>query len=169
MAAHACMALPTTARHPARCGTLEMRNFVGRGRWARERERARGASRPQSKRSKSDCLIKNGCDPWTVGVAPGRQTHVALASSVPIWPGQPIRRGPRGQRGRQHERLQVRWRSPWRSLNSSRAIKSRQLTAARAASRRGRTSARPTRDALRVTWADPVCMRSVFSKFGVNT
>ena len=41
-------------------------------------------------------------DPWTFGeLHPSGMSHVTLASSVPNRPGQPIRRGPRGQRGRQ--------------------------------------------------------------------
>jgi hypothetical protein len=62
----------------------------------RERGRARGASRPQSKRSKSDCLIQNGCDPWTVGVAPGRQSPrspslVCVQLAGPAHPPRPAR------------------------------------------------------------------------------
>ena len=77
----------------------ELEDAVGGGEHA-AREKARGASRPQSKRSKSDCLIKETGTrgPWEL--RPIGKAHVALASSVPIWPGQPIRRGPRGQRGR---------------------------------------------------------------------
>ena len=86
---------PTTARSPARCDTLKTSSRTRQGEVStrRESERARGASRPQSKRSKSDCLIQNGCDPWTVGVAPGRQSprSPSLICAQPAGPAHPPR------------------------------------------------------------------------------